>query len=55
MPANLLEKYAKLLEPALREPYHAGGLWLVRPDGYVALAASSGNWGVVETYLGHLC
>jgi 2-polyprenyl-6-methoxyphenol hydroxylase-like FAD-dependent oxidoreductase len=55
MPANLLEKYAKLLEPGLREPYHAGGLWLVRPDGYVALATGSGNWGAVEGYLSRLC
>jgi hypothetical protein len=51
MPGNLMEKNAKLLEPALRKPYHEGGIWLVRPDGYVALSAKAGSWGEVEKYL----
>ncbi len=51
MPADLLERYTNLLEPALREPYHPAGLWLIRPDGYVALAAKTGDWDAVAAYL----
>jgi hypothetical protein len=31
-------QYVDLLEPQLRAPPQAGGIWLVRPDGYVACA-----------------
>jgi 2-polyprenyl-6-methoxyphenol hydroxylase-like FAD-dependent oxidoreductase len=55
VPADLLQKYAGILEPELREPYRAGGLWLVRPDGYVALSTIGGDWNAVETYLDDLC
>ena len=48
---QLLARYANLLEPDLREPLHAGGLWLVRPDGYVALATKQGRWDEVTKYL----
>jgi 2-polyprenyl-6-methoxyphenol hydroxylase-like FAD-dependent oxidoreductase len=51
MPAGLLERYIRLLEPTLRPPYHPGGLWLVRPDGYVALAAKRSDWSAVTAYL----
>jgi hypothetical protein len=51
IPPNLLKRYANLVDPKLREPYHSGGIWLVRPDGYVALAVSSKGWNMVETYL----
>ncbi len=47
---QLLARYANLLEPDLREPLHAGGLWLVRPDGYVALATKQGRWDEVTKY-----
>jgi 2-polyprenyl-6-methoxyphenol hydroxylase-like FAD-dependent oxidoreductase len=51
MPSDLLQRYANVVEPKLRGPYHSGGLWLIRPDGYVALAVKSGDWDAVETYL----
>jgi 2-polyprenyl-6-methoxyphenol hydroxylase-like FAD-dependent oxidoreductase len=54
MPADLLQRYAGLVEPGLREPYTSGGLWLIRPDGYVALAVTSGDWDAVESYLGRV-
>ena len=28
----------------LRAPFHHGGMWLVRPDGYIALSAKAGDW-----------
>ena len=54
MPPDLLARHEKLLEGKLREPYKAGGLWLIRPDGYVALAAKSKDWAAVDTYLRRL-
>jgi 2-polyprenyl-6-methoxyphenol hydroxylase-like FAD-dependent oxidoreductase len=49
--AVLLE-YAGLLEPQLRPPPQAGGIWLVRPDGYVACAAREP--AKIGAYLEHL-
>ena len=33
-------RYPGILEPNIRKPFHEGGLWLVRPDGYTALATT---------------
>jgi 2-polyprenyl-6-methoxyphenol hydroxylase-like FAD-dependent oxidoreductase len=49
--AALIAKYSDLLEPSLRAPFETDGLWLVRPDGYVALATRHGRWDEVERYL----
>ena len=35
----LLAAHGELLAPDLLSPLGAGGIWLVRPDGYVAGAA----------------
>jgi 2-polyprenyl-6-methoxyphenol hydroxylase-like FAD-dependent oxidoreductase len=47
----LIAKYSDLLEPNLRAPFERDGLWLVRPDGYVALATRHGRWNEVKQYL----
>ncbi|HEY4381071.1 MAG TPA: FAD-dependent monooxygenase [Acidobacteriaceae bacterium] len=47
----LLGIYKDLLEPEVRAPYAAGGLWLVRPDGYVALSAGHDERDRVAAYL----
>ena len=49
--SELIAKYSDLLEPNLREPFDEDGLWLVRPDGYVALATQSDRWAEVARYL----
>jgi 2-polyprenyl-6-methoxyphenol hydroxylase-like FAD-dependent oxidoreductase len=49
--AELIAKYAGLLEPALRAPFDRDGLWLVRPDGYVALATRPDGWDKAARYL----
>ncbi len=54
MPSDLMQRYAKVVEQKLREPYRADGLWLIRPDGYTALAVKSGDWDAVESYLGRV-
>jgi 2-polyprenyl-6-methoxyphenol hydroxylase-like FAD-dependent oxidoreductase len=48
---ELISRYPNLLEPTLREPFHQCGLWLVRPDGYVALATQRDRWDDVARYL----
>jgi 2-polyprenyl-6-methoxyphenol hydroxylase-like FAD-dependent oxidoreductase len=52
--SRLVEPYPALLEAALRKPFRDGGLWLVRPDGYVALAAARDAWDDVAAYLAHI-
>jgi 2-polyprenyl-6-methoxyphenol hydroxylase-like FAD-dependent oxidoreductase len=49
--SQLIAKYPDLLEPELREPFQEDGLWLVRPDGYVALATKPDRWDHVAKYL----
>ena len=51
MPSKFPERYANLVEPTPREPYHPGGMWLIRPDGYTALSAKAGEWEAVSAYL----
>ena len=47
--ADLLRRFAALLDPEIRSPIRKGGIWLVRPDGYVA--CSTDDTEVVATYL----
>jgi hypothetical protein len=51
MSSNFPGRYVNLLEPTLREPYHPGGMWLVRPDGYTALSAKAVEWKAITAYL----
>lgn len=50
MPDGFLEKYASVAETKLRAPFAEGGLWVVRPDGYIGLAAKRGEWDAVANY-----
>jgi 2-polyprenyl-6-methoxyphenol hydroxylase-like FAD-dependent oxidoreductase len=47
--ADLVRRFAGLLDPDIRRPFHDGGIWLVRPDGYVACSSRDGD--VVARYL----
>jgi 2-polyprenyl-6-methoxyphenol hydroxylase-like FAD-dependent oxidoreductase len=47
----LRARYADLLEPDLRPPFSEDGVWLIRPDGYVAMTASRRDWDEVDRYL----
>ncbi len=49
--AGLIERFSAVLDPVLRSPIREDGLWLVRPDGYVACAAATGDEGVIAQYL----
>ena len=43
-----LRRHASLLEPALRAPPDDAGVWLARPDGYVAAVARAGDWTLID-------
>jgi hypothetical protein len=49
--AELLARYPQLLEPKIRAPYAEHGIWLVRPDGYVATVARGDHWSAIDDYL----
>jgi hypothetical protein len=49
--AATIARHAALLEPEVRAPFRPDGLWLVRPDGYVAMTADHGDWNKVDAYL----
>ena len=46
---GLLARFGSLLDPEIRPPLRAGGIWLVRPDDYVAGSAED-----AETIAGYL-
>ena len=47
----LVAKYPDLMESSLRTPPDPTGIWLVRPDGYVAAVAHASNVPLVEACL----
>jgi 2-polyprenyl-6-methoxyphenol hydroxylase-like FAD-dependent oxidoreductase len=49
--AGLIEQFPNVLDPEVRPPVREDGLWLVRPDGYVACAAAADDEGVIARYL----
>jgi 2-polyprenyl-6-methoxyphenol hydroxylase-like FAD-dependent oxidoreductase len=49
--AELLARHRDVLEPQLRAPFAENGIWLVRPDGYVATVAGRGGWEDIDAYL----
>jgi 2-polyprenyl-6-methoxyphenol hydroxylase-like FAD-dependent oxidoreductase len=49
--AGLVAKFPELVDAAVRPPLVSGGMWLVRPDGYVACSAKSGDEQGIADYL----
>jgi 2-polyprenyl-6-methoxyphenol hydroxylase-like FAD-dependent oxidoreductase len=47
----LIARHGNLLEAETRAPFADDGIWLVRPDGYVAMTARRGEWDKVGAYL----
>ncbi len=48
---NLIARHSAVLESEIRAPADASGVWLVRPDGYVAVASRAENWTPVAEFL----
>jgi hypothetical protein len=47
----LLREFPDLLDPVRREPLQRGGIWLVRPDGYVCVAGGADRVSSGRTFL----
>ena len=47
----LIARHRDLLEAETRAPFGDDGIWLARPDGYVAMTATRGDWDKVGAYL----
>jgi hypothetical protein len=47
---TLIAKYGDLLEQQVRKPFQPGGLWLVRPDGYIAVATTRDDYARVSSF-----
>jgi hypothetical protein len=47
----LLKQYQGIVERELRKPFQSGGVWLVRPDGYIAVATKADDWDCVAGFL----
>ena len=52
--ADLLAAYPKLLNDALGTPPTPDGVWLIRPDGYVAATAPTNNLSSISDVLGRI-
>ena len=46
--------FPSILEPHPRAPFAEGGLWLVRPDGYVAFAGKHDAWIAADAWMTRL-
>ena len=49
--SQIIAEFSTLLEPAPRPPIHEGGMWLVRPDGYVAAVARTADAPAIAGHL----
>jgi hypothetical protein len=49
--AKLIARHANVLETSLRTPPDPNGIWLVRPDGYVAAVAGNADISTIENSL----
>ncbi|AQU89175.1 monooxygenase [Komagataeibacter nataicola] len=50
----IMARHASLLTPEMCLPPDENGIWLVRPDGYVAAVAKSKNWTVIDMALNRM-
>jgi hypothetical protein len=47
---ELIARFRDVLEPEIRAPFAGDGIWLVRPDGYVAMVTGPGGWADLDEY-----
>ena len=45
---DFMEKHSAVMDRALRTPPDEKGIWLIRPDGYVAAVSHAGEWSAIE-------
>jgi 2-polyprenyl-6-methoxyphenol hydroxylase-like FAD-dependent oxidoreductase len=51
---RIIARFPALVDPVVRPPLGPDGIWLVRPDGYVATAVLEDAWDDIAEYLGGL-
>jgi 2-polyprenyl-6-methoxyphenol hydroxylase-like FAD-dependent oxidoreductase len=51
---RIIARFPTLIDPVLRPPLGPDGIWLVRPDGYVAAAVLKDAWNDIAAYLAGL-
>lgn len=51
---SIVEKYPSLVEDGVRTPPDEKGIWLVRPDGYVAAVTHAGDWKTIDDALSRI-
>ena len=51
---ELVRAFPDLLDPESLPALHLGGIWLARPDGYVAAAVSEDEVSLIASYLAGL-
>ncbi|MBV1836281.1 FAD-dependent monooxygenase [Acetobacter estunensis] len=51
---TLIARHSSLLKPELCLPPDENGIWLVRPDGYVAAVARKGDWIAIDAVLNEI-
>jgi 2-polyprenyl-6-methoxyphenol hydroxylase-like FAD-dependent oxidoreductase len=51
---SIVEKYPLLVEGGVRTPPDEKGIWLVRPDGYVAAVTHAGDWKTIDEALSRI-
>ena len=49
--AQLIARHRDVLESEIHAPWAEDGIWLVRPDGYIAMVTGHGGWADVHDYL----
>ena len=50
----IVKKYSSLVEDSVRIPPDEKGIWLVRPDGYVAAVSRHGDWKTIDVALSRI-
>lgn len=48
---GLAREFCDLVDPVIQAPLSDGGIWLVRPDGYVGCVATADDTGIIASYL----
>ncbi|MEH2509209.1 2-polyprenyl-6-methoxyphenol hydroxylase-like FAD-dependent oxidoreductase [Nitrobacteraceae bacterium AZCC 1564] len=52
---GLVRQFDDLVDPVIRPPLSDGGMWLVRPDGYVGCVAAANDTDAMLSYLQGIC
>jgi hypothetical protein len=52
---GLVARNSQRIDPKIRTPFQDDSIWLVRPDGYVAIVVDSNDSAMIDQYLQRIC